>query len=133
MNLRPTRRDFVRCGVCSAVGATGIVSTVMDLCKMNAVAAQTANYRALVCLFLFGGNDANNLLVPRAGADYTAYAAGRGVLTLPAASLLPITPARGTFDTQKDDRTFTDPLSPFTRCDRGPVARRLQRYGPIPV
>src|SRR5262249_8516043 len=51
-----------------------------------------SDYKALVCVFLYGGNDGNNLLVPSSGADYTQYAAGRGALALPQASLLPITP-----------------------------------------
>lgn len=88
----PQRREFLKHAACSAVGY-GLVSTVFDLYKMNAVAAQAGDYKALVCLFLFGGNDSNNVLVPRAGADYAAYAGGRGNLALPAAQLLPITPA----------------------------------------
>jgi uncharacterized protein (DUF1501 family) len=31
---------------------------------MNALAQTTSDYRALVCVFLFGGNDSNNMLVP---------------------------------------------------------------------
>ena len=53
--------------------------------------ALAGDYRALVCLFLYGGNDANNLLVP-AGADYAAYATARGGLALPQANVLPIAP-----------------------------------------
>jgi uncharacterized protein (DUF1501 family) len=94
-----TRRDFLRNSLCAAVGTTSIVRTLFDLGGIAAAAelpgAATralGDYKALVCVFLYGGNDGNNLLVPRTGADYTQYAAGRGALALPQASLLPIAP-----------------------------------------
>jgi uncharacterized protein (DUF1501 family) len=101
--MSTSRRQFLRNSVCAAVGSTSIVRTLFDLGNINAAAAATlprrsggprvaSDYKALVCLFLYGGNDSNNLLVPRAGNDYLSYAAGRGALALPSASLLPITP-----------------------------------------
>jgi uncharacterized protein (DUF1501 family) len=45
-----------------------------------------------VCLFLAGGNDANNLLVPADDTGYAAYAQGRAGLALPKDSLLALTP-----------------------------------------
>jgi uncharacterized protein (DUF1501 family) len=48
------------------------------------------DYRALVCLFLFGGNDSFNMLVPRSTAEYNAYAASRQNLGLAQADLLAI-------------------------------------------
>src|SRR5213078_2157758 len=44
------------------------------------------DYRALVCVFLFGGNDAHNMIVPL-DSRYPAYAANRGPLALPQSSL----------------------------------------------
>ena len=44
------------------------------------------DYRALVCVFLFGGNDAHNMIVPL-DSRYGTYAANRGPLALPLASL----------------------------------------------
>ena len=41
--------------------------------------AQATDYRALVCVFLYGGNDGNNMVVPY--DDYAGYAAGRGGAT----------------------------------------------------
>jgi uncharacterized protein (DUF1501 family) len=55
-------------------------------------AAGLPDYRALVCLFLAGGNDANNLVVPADDATYAIYAKGRGALALPKESLLGLTP-----------------------------------------
>jgi uncharacterized protein (DUF1501 family) len=45
----------------------------------------------LVCIFLFGGNDGNNLIVPNDNAGYQNYAKIRSNLALPQISLLPVT------------------------------------------
>lgn len=88
------RRHFIK-GV-SALGAAPFVTPFSMSC---ADAADTGGYKALVCLFLFGGNDSHNLIVPLNGTDYSAYAAARGGLAeanglaLPQSTLLPITPA----------------------------------------
>ena len=37
-----------------------------------------SDYRALVCVFLYGGNDGNNMVVPTDSAGYAAYAKARG-------------------------------------------------------
>lgn len=102
----PNRRKFLG-SCCAAVGATGMLSTLAQLRLMGAVAspdngpvdparagALPADYKALVCLFLAGGNDANNLIVPFDTAGYNAYAsaAGRGAIALPRTQVLGITP-----------------------------------------
>ncbi|MGC3988854.1 MAG: DUF1501 domain-containing protein [Chthoniobacteraceae bacterium] len=99
MNL--SRRRFIRQAACAALGTTSIASTVWNLRALNAAVAQsstTSDYRALVCLFLYGGNDANNLLVPVDNTNYNSYAAARGILAIPQASLLPISPATASAD-----------------------------------
>ncbi|NOX68481.1 MAG: DUF1501 domain-containing protein [Gammaproteobacteria bacterium] len=50
------------------------------------------DYKALVCVFLFGGNDSYNMLVPRSNAEYGVYAASRQNLAISQTDLLPITP-----------------------------------------
>jgi uncharacterized protein (DUF1501 family) len=80
-----SRRHFIGSACCAAVGSTGLLSTLANLRLMGAVAKPTngpivpstsaavaSDYKALVCLFLNGGNDANNLIVP---ADTSGYAA----------------------------------------------------------
>ena len=81
--MTSTRRDFLRQIGCGALTATAALTGARDLMVMNALAAATgpADYRALVCVFLFGGNDANNLLVPNDGG-YAAYANARASLAL---------------------------------------------------
>jgi len=88
-----TRRRFIG-RACAAVGATGMLSALAQLRMIGALAADTAptDYKALVCLFLYGGNDSNNLLVPIDNTSYGLYSAARTVLALPQSSLLPITP-----------------------------------------
>lgn len=71
-------------GVVAGLGALGTASLVS--------AAPTMGYRALVCIYLFGGNDAFNLIVPMDGSGYQLYKAARGPLSLAQSSLLPITP-----------------------------------------
>ena len=87
-----SRRDFIRKS-CAAVGTMSMSATIRDLRFINSAAAQglLTDYKALVCIFLSGGNDANNLIVPR-GADYAGYQSLRGLLAIPEASLLNISP-----------------------------------------
>jgi uncharacterized protein (DUF1501 family) len=104
-----SRRQFVG-ACCSAVTATGMLSTLAQLRLMGAVAsagggsstppragAVPPDFKALVCLFLSGGNDANNMVVPFDAAGYAAYASagGRGALALSRNQLQAITPQNG--------------------------------------
>lgn len=84
------RRDFIRQSACASLGVTGLVNMLAQMRLMTAAMAQGGpdpGYKAMVCLFLNGGNDSNNLFVP-AGDPLTDevradYAAGRGVLAIP--------------------------------------------------
>ena len=80
-----TRRDFLRQSACAAVGTTALASTVWDLRMVNAALAQSTptDYKALVCIFMFGGNDSNNLIVPTDTATYNTYKTARASLALP--------------------------------------------------
>ncbi len=99
-DTRRSRRWFLRQSVCAAVGTTALANTLFDLRRIAAAASGpssllSGDYRALVCVFLYGGNDGNNTLVPANGSDYADYAAARGVLALPQTSLLPLAPLSG--------------------------------------
>src|SRR5215831_14314831 len=90
-----SRREFIRQAACAAVGTAALSSTVRDLRFMNAAVAQSniADYKALVCIFMAGGNDSNNLIVPTITSEYNNYATIRTpVLAIPQSSLLPISP-----------------------------------------
>jgi len=86
-----SRRKFLG-ACCKAVGATGMLSALAQLRLIGAAAAPAGDYKALVCLFLAGGNDANNIIVPNDPSGYAAYAAARGALALPQSALLGINP-----------------------------------------
>jgi len=62
-----------------------------------AKAAVINDYKALVCIFLFGGNDGHNTIVPLDSTQYAAYQAARASLALPQGSLQAINDAQGTF------------------------------------
>ena len=92
----PTRRTFIRQAACAALTTSGLLNTIFDLRRLSAATyADTTDYKALVCLFLFGGNDANNVVIPHDNAGYASYAAARGILAIPQASLLPLTLPNG--------------------------------------
>jgi len=61
-----TRRQFIRQAACAAVGTAALSSSLRDFRLMNAMMAQSNinDYKALVCIFLAGGNDSNNLINP---------------------------------------------------------------------
>src|SRR5476649_911377 len=87
-----TRRDFLRRAACAAVGTVAMTSAIRDLRFMNAAVAQSnipaGDYKALVCIFLAGGNDSNNMIVPTVQSEYNNYAGIRSsVLALPQSSL----------------------------------------------
>jgi uncharacterized protein (DUF1501 family) len=86
-----SRRRFLR----SAGGFSALsLAASMDKLGLASAAAQAPGYKALVCVFLFGGNDASNMVIPY--TNYGQYLAARGVATginVPQASLLQITPA----------------------------------------
>ncbi len=92
------RRSFLRQACCTAVGATGMVSALSQLRLLGAMAsdsggvrsAASGDYKALVCIFLNGGNDGNNTVVPYDASSYAAYAAVRGSLAVRREALQPL-------------------------------------------
>src|SRR5215468_4519546 len=87
------RREFLRTTACAAVGTAAMTAAIRDLRFMNAAVAQSnvQDYKALVCIFLAGGNDSNNLILPTIQAEYDNYAAIRTpVLAIPQGAILPI-------------------------------------------
>jgi uncharacterized protein (DUF1501 family) len=81
-----TRRRFIRQTACAALGMGAISAFVKDLRFINSAVAQSNidDYKALVCIFLGGGNDSNNLVIPTIPSEYDSYAAIRtSVLAIP--------------------------------------------------
>ena len=75
-----SRRQFIGQANCAAVGTASLLSSLLSL-RLTAGAASASNftdYKALVCLFLNGGNDSFNMLIPRQQNAYNEYSQVRG-------------------------------------------------------
>jgi uncharacterized protein (DUF1501 family) len=72
MQLR--RRSFIKY---ASLAAAGNLAGMRPFGALNALAATTPDYKALVCIFLYGGNDANNMVIPTDTAGYGRYSAVR--------------------------------------------------------
>jgi uncharacterized protein (DUF1501 family) len=83
--MRANRRSFIKY---ASLAAAGNAAGLRPFGMLNALAQSPSNYKALVCVFLYGGNDANNLLVPFDTGGYANYAKIRGPLALPQNQLL---------------------------------------------
>ncbi len=83
------RRQFLRASAAATLAATPGLTFAQGI----GTGAPFSDYKALVCVFLFGGNDSFNMLVPRSGAEYNVYAQSRQNLALQPNELLPISPA----------------------------------------
>ncbi len=79
-----SRRGFIRVGT-AAVGSLALRPFGLP----PALAQSGPDYRALVCIFLFGGNDSNNTVIPVDPTNFAAYTSIRGSLALPMSSLTP--------------------------------------------
>ncbi len=105
-----TRREFLRRAACAAVGTAAMTSAIRDLRFMNAAVAQSniTDYKALVCIFLAGGNDSNNMIMPTTTSEYNNYSAIRtSVLAIPQNNLLPLKQSDGVKDyADLDGHTF---------------------------
>ena len=88
-----SRRDFLKRTCCTA--AAGFAAASFNRFGLvNALAQGAQDYKALVCVFLFGGNDSNNMVVPFSSSGYASYQPIRSVLALQQDSLLPINAAQ---------------------------------------
>ena len=77
MTSNTSRRAFLqRAGALSIAGVA--TPWALNLAAMGEAAAATAtDFKALVCVFLYGGNDYANTLIPYDSANYAAYQAMR--------------------------------------------------------
>ena len=91
MTISASRREFLR--TASRLSLAGAATPwAVNLAAISSAAAQTVptDYRALVCIFMYGGNDHSNTVVPYDNANYQLYAQSRTNLTLPQTALLPL-------------------------------------------
>ncbi|MFM2067154.1 MAG: hypothetical protein RLZZ584_2063 [Pseudomonadota bacterium] len=90
-NTSLSRRAVLRQAM--QLGALAGSPLAFNLAAIGAAAAQEAvtDYKALVCVYLNGGNDQSNTIVPCEGAAYADYAGARSSIALAQATLLPLT------------------------------------------
>ncbi len=82
------RRTFIHT---ASLAASGSLLGLKPFGTLNACAQASSpdsGYKALVCIFLYGGNDANNTLIPFDSSGYGNYAQLRGPLALPQTQLV---------------------------------------------
>lgn len=86
--LNQSRRSFLKTkltlAACMAAG--------LDVVSTRTHAANMQGYKALVCVYLAGGNDSFNMFVPRSQSAHADYADARQGLALSRASVLPVNP-----------------------------------------
>jgi uncharacterized protein (DUF1501 family) len=134
-----TRRDFLRNSAC-AVGSMALASSIDTFSVVHALTPQAAtDYRALVCVFLNGGNDGNNMLVSLdqydgpAGSLVEGYSNVRNAagLAIAKASLLPVSPASGGsygfHPNMPEMQTLFNQGKLAVLCNSGPLVEPLTR------
>lgn len=98
---RHTRREFLRrAGLVSGAGLA--MPWALELAGLANAAPPGDDYRAIVCLFLYGGNDHADTFIPDDDAGYAAYAAARTDIARPRQTILSVDP----FDGFAGDGTF---------------------------
>jgi uncharacterized protein (DUF1501 family) len=85
-----SRRGFIRIGT-ATIGSLAL----RPFGLLPALAQSGPDYRALVCVFLLGGNDSNNTVIPMDDASYSAYQSIRGSLALTSGEITPVTSVSG--------------------------------------
>lgn len=95
MNLHATRRRFLK-------RSAGLASLpfLSALTRTAEAAGPFGDYRAAVCVFLYGGADSHNIVMPTASSEWNAYVAKRGGIAQPQASVIglnPVNPGGRTF------------------------------------
>ena len=86
------RRDFLKRSLVGLGGASSLWATTSQFNLVNAATSANSftDYKALVCVFLLGGNDSLNMLIPTDQRAYDQYAATRQNLAVARNAALPI-------------------------------------------
>ena len=131
--MAPTRRDFLRHAAC-ALGGLAAASSFESLGLVDAYAQSAGDYRALVCVFLNGGNDGNNMVVPLDDEGFNQYSGVRATsgLALQRASFLPVNPPGqgrtfGFHPSLAEVKGLFDAGKAAVLCNVGPLVEPLTR------
>lgn len=79
---RHTRRAFLQQFSGLSVAGPALAGLGLNLAALGTASAGSGGYKALVCVYLYGGNDAYNTVLPTEDSAWSAYAAARGPLAL---------------------------------------------------
>lgn len=128
------RRAFLRRGIAlGAAGAAAPLALNLSLLADAAAATGPSDYKALVCVFLYGGNDYANTLVPADVTHYNQYAAIRSSIATPYASLAATTLSPTVALPDGRQYALAPQLAPLkTIWDAGKLAVQLN-IGPLVV
>ncbi|HEX6833500.1 MAG TPA: DUF1501 domain-containing protein [Rudaea sp.] len=81
--MQPNRRKFIRDTICAAMGGVSVFSALGQMKLLAAATRATSysfsDYKALICVFLYGGNDAANMIAPYSSAAFNAFYGTSGV------------------------------------------------------
>jgi uncharacterized protein (DUF1501 family) len=118
--MRPDRRKFIKNTICAALGGASVYSALGQLQLLQAATHATnyafSDYKALICVFLYGGNDGFNTVVPYTTSAFNSFYGASGVrpqLALTQALLHPLTaPASGPGSPGDGNQYALHPLMP---------------------
>jgi uncharacterized protein (DUF1501 family) len=149
--MAQTRRQFLLHTGCGALSASALLSGLGRFALIDALAQSgpATGYQALVCVFLFGGNDSNNVVIPYTNYDQDpnvvpggGYGGVRGsaVFAVPKADLLQINPSStpgvtfgfhprlgDTFQTNDSMKSLWDLGKAAVVCNTGPLIQPVTR------
>jgi len=95
MNIK--RRSFIKKSILSTVGSASWMASNNQFGLVSSALANSSNKagenKSLVCLFLLGGNDSFNMVIPSSDAGHAIYASTRQNMAIAKDTLLSITPA----------------------------------------
>ena len=87
-----SRRDFLKKSAIASLGSSSLFSLISQFNLANAQTSGLSDYRALVCVFLYGGNDAYSMLIPHSQSEYNSYSDTRRNLAIPRSQIIPVSP-----------------------------------------
>lgn len=94
MTTKISRRELLQRGAALSASSAAMPWLLGLSAMQEAAAATSSDYKALVCVFLDGGNDHANTVIPLDGPNYSVYKTVRDPAGLaePVGSILPLTP-----------------------------------------
>ena len=119
------RRNFLKAGI-TLGGSVSALAGLEMLFASQALAQTVTDYKALVCVFLYGGNDGNSVIVP-IDTRYADYTSARGSMAIAQASLIPINASYGLHPNLTSLKAIWDDGALAPVFNVGPLAQTMTR------